>query len=54
LYVTATAPSTIGTCSTPPGRAAASSSALIGTSVAPKSTVPSASCRIPPPEPMDW
>ena len=27
---------------------------VIGPSVAPKSTVPSVNCRMPPPEPMDW
>jgi hypothetical protein len=54
LYVTATAPSTVGMCSTRPPLAFASSASLIGASLAPKSTVCSESWRMPPPEPIDW
>ena len=32
----------------------ASSASVIGASDAPKSTVPSVSCRMPPPDPIDW
>jgi hypothetical protein len=51
LYATVTAPSTVGMCSIP--GALDSSSSFMGASEAPKSTVPSVTWRIPPPEPME-
>jgi hypothetical protein len=53
LYVSTTAPMTVGMCTTLPWTAWICSS-FIGPSVAPKSTVPSVNWRIPPPEPIDW
>ena len=53
LYVTATAPSTVGMWMMG-SRCCDSSASVIGTSVAPKSTVPSSICRMPPPDPIDW
>src|SRR5712691_5536476 len=52
LYVGTSPPSTAGMCSTLPLIAAMAES-FIGASLAPKSTVPSENCRIPPPEPID-
>ena len=53
LYTGTTAPRTVGKCSTLPG-VARSCSFVIGPSVAPKNTVCAASCRMPPPDPIDW
>ena len=53
LKVGTTAPSTVGRCRMGI-LAAASCSSVIGPSVAPKSTVPSVTCRMPPPLPIDW
>ena len=50
----ATAPRTVGTCMIGPPFAFAISAPVIGLSDAPKSTVLSESCRMPPPEPIDW
>ena len=52
LYTTTTAPITVGMCWMPAARPI--SSALIGASLAPKSTVFSVICLMPPPEPIDW
>ncbi len=52
LYVTTTAPMTVGKCRILPG-AACSCSSVIGPSLAPKSTVCSVICLIPPPLPID-
>ncbi len=54
LYVMAMTPSVVGTCTSalaPPGTLAASA-ALIGTSLAPKSTVAFWKAEMPPPDPI--
>ncbi len=53
LYEGTTAPRTVGKCRIAPG-AEASWSFVIGPSEAPKKTVSFESCRMPPPEPIDW
>ena len=53
LKAMAMVPPTAGNCTTPRFTLAASE-ALIGSSVAPKSTVPATNWRTPAPEPTDW
>ena len=48
-----TAPSTVGKCRMGVF-ACESCSSVMGPSLAPKSTVPSSTWRMPPPLPMDW
>jgi len=55
LYAIAATPMIVGSCTSASGPPAFwTSASVIGTSEAPKSTVPAVNCWMPPPEPMAW